>query len=172
MLSCHNSFEEAKLMNKKPAELEKEWRQRANILLTNDPDDVAGQAFLKCANDLEFALRSDRGLIRTAIVAGILFSETLLYHPYEWEGGKTRATLAAPAEFPIPTDHSEQPRHDGESFVVSSPAVSGENTASHTVSSSALLSLESQRRVERPFVFSSDFDYAILNTSPEKKRYN
>jgi len=157
-------------MNKKPTELVKEWRERADMLLKKDQDDVPGQLFLKLANDLDLALKSNnRKLIAAVLLAASPFvlSEALLPSIHEWQSNPTYATLAAPLEFTqTSTDHTE---HEGEeqlSVSVASAAVSGANADSHTVISSALLSLESGRRVERPFVFSSDSDYAILSPLP------
>jgi hypothetical protein len=155
-------------MDKSLAELVKRWRVTASARLAKDPEDTVGQSLLKCANDLDFASRTNRALVGAAILAGsLLFSEAILPHSDEWRGREV-CTLAPRPEFPIPADHTEQEGQEEQSFNVLAPAVSGENATSHTVSSSALLSFESLRRVERPFVFWTDFDYAILNPARQE----
>jgi hypothetical protein len=165
VLSCDN-FEEVKAMSENPSELAKQWRASADALLKKNLEDTTGRALLKCANDLDFALKSNHRLaVGVAIFAGaLLLNETMLPSQHEWKNSETLTRLAAPTDYNIPADHTKHEGGEETSVIVSSAAVSGENTASHTVSSSALLSFESLRRVERPFVFSGDdFDYTILN---------
>ncbi len=96
---------------------------------------------------------------KRAVTAGIaaLVSGALIGEPYHTDHDRQKAAIEGPA---APTDHTHRERgEEGAIIRVSSAAVG----STHTVSSAALLSCESLRRVESPFAVSGGFDYTILN---------
>jgi hypothetical protein len=166
-------------MYEKWTELVKKWREVGNVLLARDPEDRAGQGLLKCANDLEIALRHrhSRAAIGVILVAAgaFLINETLPERLRDHT--EVTQSLIPPRQSPIetpsiPGDHTEQERGEQRVTIRVSSAASGTNTASHTVSTSAGLSFESLRRVESPIVLSGDFDYTILDTPRGNRKNN
>src|SRR5947209_8388355 len=100
---------------------------------------------------------------KRAVTAGIaaLVSGALIVETWHADHDRQKAAIEGPS---APTDHSHHERgHEGAIIRVSSAAVG----STHTVSSAAVLSFESLRRVESPFAVSDGFDYTIL--SPVRK---
>jgi hypothetical protein len=84
------------------------------------------------------------------LVAGSLAAETWR-DDHRWQ-----ATEGSSA----PTDHV--PHERSEESVVRVSSAPAPNVVAHSVSSSANLSFESNRRVETRFMLAGDFDYGIL----------
>src|SRR6266851_5842013 len=104
----------------------RQWRDAGNALLAKDPDD-RGDGLIKCANDLEAALRSKKpwSVIGAILAAGsLLFGEVFLEHQHSQE--TTTYTLAAPRSGlpeipPVQTDDTE--REGGDRDVVNTVSV-------------------------------------------------
>jgi len=122
-------------MNKQPADLLEEWRDAARAHFAKDPEHPVGQAFERCANELELALKNSRPRVAaTALLAGAIVLSEPLFEGHDWHAATTY-TLVPPHQFPIeapmiPADHTHEER-GGENllFTVSAPAASGANVA-------------------------------------------
>src|SRR6266852_9929275 len=71
----------------------RQWRDAGNALLAKDPDD-RGDGLIKCANDLEAALRSKKpwSVIGAILAAGsLLFGEVFLEHQHSQVHARYRA---------------------------------------------------------------------------------
>ena len=122
-------------MNKQPADLLEEWRDAARTHFAKDPEHPVGQAFQRCANELELVLKNNRPMIgATTLLAGAIALSEPLFQQHGWPTPTTYTMVPpeqAPIEAPmIPEDHTHEERSGDElTFSVSAPAFSGANVA-------------------------------------------
>jgi hypothetical protein len=135
-----------------------QWRETANRLVAKDPDDRAGQALIKCANDLESEMSTNRGV---AAAAAIVFAATTLLaevrqdlEEYKQDRSVYTTNTLVPTrsmgfEQPAIPNNEHNPEERGDTelvFAVAVSSVSGSNVAAHVVSSSATGQHESLKR--------------------------
>jgi len=117
-----------------------QWRETGNGLIAKDPDDRAGQALVKCANDLEFEMSTKRGLAATMAIiftATALMAEAArdLEERYQDRSMYTTTTLVPPRDMQfeqpvVPAAHIPEDRGGETIFLVSPLSASGSNVTS------------------------------------------